>query len=80
MCLNPSLTFWCVSFQIDNRALVCRTFQRAIVQNHELTRSQSEALVLFLVDNCTDLFKVFFNFLRYHQCAILKIAGMFHIT
>ncbi|XP_042259246.1 DEP domain-containing protein 4 [Thunnus maccoyii] len=43
--------------QIDNRALVCRTFQRAIVQNHELTRSQSETLVLFLMDNHTDLFK-----------------------
>uniref|UniRef100_A0A8D3E5C5 DEP domain-containing protein n=1 Tax=Scophthalmus maximus TaxID=52904 RepID=A0A8D3E5C5_SCOMX len=46
--------------QIDNRALVCRTFQRAIVQNHELTRSQSETLVLFLVDIHTELFKVHF--------------------
>ncbi|XP_023263967.1 DEP domain-containing protein 4 [Seriola lalandi dorsalis] len=43
--------------QIDNRALVCRTFQKAIVQNHELTRSQSETLVLFLMDNHTELFK-----------------------
>ncbi|XP_070784854.1 DEP domain-containing protein 4 [Enoplosus armatus] len=43
--------------QTDNRALVCRTFQRAVVQNHELTRSQSETLVLFLMDNCTELFK-----------------------
>ncbi|XP_040008658.1 DEP domain-containing protein 4 isoform X2 [Xiphias gladius] len=43
--------------QTDNRALVCRTFQRAIVQNHELTRSQSETLVLFLMDNHTELFK-----------------------
>ncbi|XP_042367479.1 DEP domain-containing protein 4 [Plectropomus leopardus] len=43
--------------QIDNRAAVCRSFQRAIIQNHELTRSQSETLVLFLVDNCTELFK-----------------------
>ncbi|XP_074481642.1 DEP domain-containing protein 4 [Sebastes fasciatus] len=43
--------------QIDNRALVCRTFQRAIVQNLELTRFQSETLVLFLMDNCTELFK-----------------------
>ncbi len=58
MCLNLLLTFWCVSFQTDNRTLVCRMFQRAIVQNHELTRSQSETLVLFLMDNCTELFKV----------------------
>uniref|UniRef100_A0A8C3AZT7 DEP domain-containing protein n=2 Tax=Cyclopterus lumpus TaxID=8103 RepID=A0A8C3AZT7_CYCLU len=43
--------------QIDNRASVCRAFQRAIVQNHELTRPQSETLVLFLMDNCTELFK-----------------------
>ncbi|XP_059182395.1 DEP domain-containing protein 4 [Centropristis striata] len=43
--------------QIDNRALVCRTFQRAVVQNQELTRPQSETLVLFLMDNCTELFK-----------------------
>nr|XP_019947678.1 PREDICTED: DEP domain-containing protein 4 [Paralichthys olivaceus] len=43
--------------QTDNRALVCRTFQRAVVQNHELTRSQSETLVLFLMDSHTELFK-----------------------
>uniref|UniRef100_A0A3P8SFF8 DEP domain-containing protein n=1 Tax=Amphiprion percula TaxID=161767 RepID=A0A3P8SFF8_AMPPE len=43
--------------QTDNRALVCRTFQRALVQNHELTRSQSETLTLFLIDNHTELFK-----------------------
>ncbi|XP_029351171.1 DEP domain-containing protein 4 [Echeneis naucrates] len=43
--------------QTDNRTLVCRTFQRAIVQNNELNRSQSETLVLFLMDNYTELFK-----------------------
>ncbi|TNN56246.1 DEP domain-containing protein 7 [Liparis tanakae] len=43
--------------QIDNRASVCRAFQRAIIQNHELTRPQSETLVLFLMDNCKELFK-----------------------
>ncbi|KAM6895283.1 DEP domain-containing protein 4 [Xenentodon cancila] len=41
----------------DNRSLVCRTFQKALVQNHELTRLQSETLVLFLMDNHTELFK-----------------------
>lgn len=50
-------------FQIENRGLVCRTFQRAVVQNQELTRSQSETLVLFLMDNHTELFKVHFCFL-----------------
>ncbi|XP_029019151.1 DEP domain-containing protein 4 [Betta splendens] len=43
--------------QTDNRTLVCRTFQKAIVQNHGLNRSQSETLVLFLMDNHTELFK-----------------------
>ncbi|XP_029318249.1 DEP domain-containing protein 4 [Cottoperca gobio] len=43
--------------QMDNRALVCRSFQRAIVQNHELNRCQSETLVMFLVDNCSELTK-----------------------
>ncbi|XP_028255235.1 DEP domain-containing protein 4 [Parambassis ranga] len=43
--------------QTDNRALVCRTFQKALVQNQDLTRSQSETLVLFLMDNHTELFK-----------------------
>uniref|UniRef100_A0A8C7ZKT6 DEP domain-containing protein n=1 Tax=Oryzias sinensis TaxID=183150 RepID=A0A8C7ZKT6_9TELE len=41
----------------DNRILVCRTFQRALIQNHELTRSRSETLVYFLMDNHTELFK-----------------------
>ncbi|XP_028306134.1 DEP domain-containing protein 4 [Gouania willdenowi] len=43
--------------QTDNRTLVCRTFQKALVQNQELSRSQSETLVLFLTDNHTELFK-----------------------
>uniref|UniRef100_A0A673B1A8 Si:ch211-265o23.1 n=1 Tax=Sphaeramia orbicularis TaxID=375764 RepID=A0A673B1A8_9TELE len=43
--------------QMDNRPLVCRTFQRAVVQNREMTHSQSETLVLFLMDNHTELFK-----------------------
>ncbi|MED6234815.1 hypothetical protein ATANTOWER_003095 [Ataeniobius toweri] len=43
--------------QADNRTLVCRTFQRALVQNHELTRPQSETLVLFLMDHHAELFK-----------------------
>ncbi|KAF7229239.1 DEP domain-containing protein 4 [Nothobranchius furzeri] len=43
--------------QTENRTLVCRTFQRALVQSHELTRSQSDTLVLFLMDNHSELFK-----------------------
>ncbi|CAJ1054828.1 DEP domain-containing protein 4 [Xyrichtys novacula] len=43
--------------QIDNRALVCRTFQKAIIQNPELTRPQTETFTLFLMDNCSLIFK-----------------------
>ncbi|XP_032445735.1 DEP domain-containing protein 4 [Xiphophorus hellerii] len=43
--------------QVDNRTLVCRTFQRGLIQNHELTRPQSETLVLFLMDCHAELFK-----------------------
>ncbi|XP_038150129.1 DEP domain-containing protein 4 [Cyprinodon tularosa] len=43
--------------QVDNRTFVCRTFQRALVQSHELTRPQSETLVLFLMDHHAELFK-----------------------
>lgn len=48
--------------QIDNRTLVSHLFQRALVQNNELTRCQTENLLLFLMDNCTELFKVSNNF------------------
>ncbi|KAL0963004.1 hypothetical protein UPYG_G00348270 [Umbra pygmaea] len=41
----------------DNRAVVSRTFVKAIVQNKEICRTQSERLVLFLMDNHTQLFK-----------------------
>ncbi|KAM9328404.1 DEP domain-containing protein 4 [Pholidichthys leucotaenia] len=47
----------CLQKQSDNRTFVCRNFQRAFVHNHELTRLQSETLVLFLMDNHTELFK-----------------------
>ncbi|XP_055018292.1 DEP domain-containing protein 4 isoform X2 [Boleophthalmus pectinirostris] len=43
--------------QTDNRTLVCRTFQKAIVQNYKLCQSQTEALVLFLMSNHKELFK-----------------------
>uniref|UniRef100_A0A672GAT4 Si:ch211-265o23.1 n=1 Tax=Salarias fasciatus TaxID=181472 RepID=A0A672GAT4_SALFA len=45
--------------QTENRTLVCRSFQRALLQNQDLTRDQTETLVLFLLDNHTELFKVF---------------------
>uniref|UniRef100_A0A672GCB9 Si:ch211-265o23.1 n=1 Tax=Salarias fasciatus TaxID=181472 RepID=A0A672GCB9_SALFA len=43
--------------QTENRTLVCRSFQRALLQNQDLTRDQTETLVLFLLDNHTELFK-----------------------
>nr|XP_014341204.1 PREDICTED: DEP domain-containing protein 7-like [Latimeria chalumnae] len=43
--------------QSDNRTVVCKVFAKAIVQNKSLTKSQTEELVTFLVDNHADLFK-----------------------
>ncbi|TRY58406.1 hypothetical protein DNTS_018489 [Danionella cerebrum] len=43
--------------QIGNRALVCKTFGKAVIQSKDLTRVQCEKLLLFLVDNHMQLFK-----------------------
>ncbi|XP_046878596.1 DEP domain-containing protein 4 isoform X2 [Hypomesus transpacificus] len=43
--------------QTENRALISRMFQKGIIQNKDLSRSQIETLVLFLMDNHTQLFK-----------------------
>ncbi|XP_077357336.1 DEP domain-containing protein 4 isoform X2 [Festucalex cinctus] len=43
--------------QMDNRAVVSRAFQKAVVHNRQLTPAQSNALVLFLMDNHSDVFK-----------------------
>ncbi|XP_076152805.1 DEP domain-containing protein 4 [Alosa pseudoharengus] len=43
--------------QAENGPLVCKTFLRAILQSKDMTRAQSEQLLLFLVDNHTQLFK-----------------------
>ncbi|XP_051547241.1 DEP domain-containing protein 4 [Myxocyprinus asiaticus] len=43
--------------QIENRSLVSRTFVKAVIQIKEMTRVQGEQLLLFLMDNCTQLFK-----------------------
>ncbi|XP_016143389.1 DEP domain-containing protein 4 [Sinocyclocheilus grahami] len=43
--------------QIENRALVSKTFVKAVIQSKEMTRVQCERLLLFLMDNHTQLFK-----------------------
>ncbi|XP_003198330.2 DEP domain-containing protein 4 [Danio rerio] len=43
--------------QIENRALVSKTFVKAVIQSKEMTRGQCEQLLLFLTDNHTQLFK-----------------------
>lgn len=44
--------------QTENRALVSKTFVKAVIQSKEMTRVQCEQLLLFLMDNRTQLFKV----------------------
>ncbi|MGH0173649.1 UNVERIFIED_CONTAM: hypothetical protein FKN15_065740 [Acipenser sinensis] len=43
--------------QYDNRSVVCRTFTKAIVQNKSLSKTQTDQLAMFLMDNHTELFK-----------------------
>ncbi|KAK2892615.1 hypothetical protein Q8A67_012603 [Cirrhinus molitorella] len=43
--------------QIENRALVSKTFVKAMIQSKEMTRVQCEQLLLFFMDNHTQLFK-----------------------
>ncbi|XP_048886905.1 DEP domain-containing protein 4 isoform X2 [Brienomyrus brachyistius] len=43
--------------QTNNQSFVSRTFQKAIVQSKDLSRAQSERLVVFLMDNHERLFK-----------------------
>nr|XP_055045940.1 DEP domain-containing protein 4 [Misgurnus anguillicaudatus] len=43
--------------QTENRALVSRTFVKAVIQNKNITRVQCEQLLLFFMDNYTQLFK-----------------------
>ncbi|RXM36712.1 SCY1-like protein 2 [Acipenser ruthenus] len=43
--------------QYDNRSVVCRTFTKAVVQNKSLSKTQTDQLAMFLMDNHTELFK-----------------------
>ncbi|KAL2102991.1 hypothetical protein ACEWY4_002159 [Coilia grayii] len=43
--------------QTENGPLVCKSFLRAVLQSKDMTRAQSEQLLLFLMDNHTQLFK-----------------------
>lgn len=43
--------------QSDNRSVVCRAFLKAVVQNKSLSKPQTECLVMFLMDQHTELFK-----------------------
>ncbi|XP_042191444.1 DEP domain-containing protein 4 isoform X2 [Callorhinchus milii] len=44
--------------QNDNRTVMIKTFTKAIIQSKALSKIQTEELVMFLMDNHTDLFKI----------------------
>ncbi|XP_072340857.1 DEP domain-containing protein 4 isoform X5 [Scyliorhinus torazame] len=44
--------------QNTNKTVIGRTFTKAIIQNKSLPKTQAEELVLFLMDNCTAVFKI----------------------
>uniref|UniRef100_A0A8C4JX28 DEP domain containing 4 n=1 Tax=Dromaius novaehollandiae TaxID=8790 RepID=A0A8C4JX28_DRONO len=49
--------------QFDNRSVIIKTCTKFILQNKTLSKSQAELLIQFLMDNHSDLFKVFGFFL-----------------
>lgn len=48
----------CVSGQMENRALVSKTFTKAALQSKDVSRARCEELLLFLMDHHLHLFKV----------------------
>ncbi|XP_048463703.1 DEP domain-containing protein 4 isoform X1 [Rhincodon typus] len=50
--------------QNTNRTVIRKTFTKAIVQSKSLTKVQAEELVIFLMDNRTELFKIPGSLLR----------------
>ncbi len=49
-----------LDFQIENRMVVKKTFTRAIIQSKSLTKGKTDLLMLFMLDNHQEIFKVSF--------------------
>lgn len=47
-------------FQVENRMVVKNTFTRAVIQSKSLTKGKTDLLVLFMLDNHQEIFKVSF--------------------
>lgn len=48
------------NFQIENRVVVKKTFTRAVIQSKSLTKGKTDLLMLFMLDNHQEIFKVFY--------------------
>lgn len=44
--------------QIENRVVVKKTFTRAVIQSKSLTKGKMDLLMLFMLDNHQEIFKV----------------------
>lgn len=49
-----------LDFQIENRMVVKKTFTRAVIQSKSLTKEKTDLLMLFMLDNHQEIFKVSF--------------------
>lgn len=49
-----------LDFQIENRMVVKKTFTRAVIQSKCLTKGKTDLLMLFMLDNHQEIFKVSF--------------------
>ncbi|XP_060695171.1 DEP domain-containing protein 4 isoform X1 [Hemiscyllium ocellatum] len=61
--------------QNTNRTVIRKTFTKAIVQSKSLTKTQAEELVIFLMDNHTELFKIPSSLLRMVRKKLLFLQG-----
>lgn len=49
-----------LNFQVENRVVVKKTFTRAVIQSKSLTKGKTDLLMLFMLDNQQEIFKVFY--------------------
>lgn len=66
-----SLDYYTFVFQIENRIHVKKTFCRALIQSRSLSKGKVDLLLLFMLDNHKDIFKVLKFILIVWSCNFL---------
>lgn len=53
--------------QIENRVVVKKTFTRAVIQSKSLTKGKMDLLILFMLDNHQEIFKVSLIYVPFNE-------------